>query len=49
MVIEFEPQPAPTHRHDQFEVVADGLGRDTIDISLDKNGGQANANDPIRE
>ena len=34
MAIEFEPQPASTHRHDQFEVVADGLGRYTIDISL---------------
>jgi predicted alpha/beta superfamily hydrolase len=34
MAIEFEPQPASIHRHDQFEVVADGLGRYTIDISL---------------
>jgi hypothetical protein len=31
MTIEFEPKPASTQSHDQFEVVADGLGRYTID------------------
>src|SRR5262245_48385016 len=34
MLMEFEPKPAPSHGHDQFEVVADGLGRYTSDVSL---------------
>lgn len=34
MAIEFEPQPASTQRHDRFDVVADGLGRYTIEVSL---------------
>jgi len=34
MAIEFEPQPTSTHRHDRFDVVADSLGRYTIEVSL---------------
>lgn len=34
MTLEFDPQPASTEGHDQFDVTADGLGRYTIDISL---------------
>jgi hypothetical protein len=32
MAIEVEPKPAPTQSHDQFEVVADGLGRYTSNM-----------------
>lgn len=34
MSLEFEPRPAATRNHDQFEVVGEGLGRYTIDVSL---------------
>jgi predicted alpha/beta superfamily hydrolase len=47
MAIGFEPQPASTHRHDQFEVVADGLGRYTIDISLPAGNDREGARYPV--
>ncbi len=34
MALDFDPKPAPVANHDQFEVVAAGLGRYTIDVSL---------------
>ena len=34
MTIQFEPKPATTQRHDRFDVVAEGLGRYTIEVSL---------------
>lgn len=34
MTLAFEPRPAATRNHDQFDVEAQGLGRYTIDVSL---------------
>ena len=45
--IKFEPRPASTDRHDQFEVVADGLGRYTIDISLPAGHDREEARYPV--
>jgi hypothetical protein len=47
MALVFEPQPAPTHRHDQFNVVAEGLGRYTIDISLPPGHDREQARYPV--
>src|SRR5215471_1413853 len=47
MTIEFDPKPASTNRHDQFEVVADGLGRYTIDVSLPVGHDRRDARFPI--
>src|SRR5215471_13940208 len=47
MAIEFEPHPAPSHRHDQFDVVADGLGRYTIDVSLPSGYDREGARFPV--
>jgi predicted alpha/beta superfamily hydrolase len=37
MTLAFDPKPATTRDHDRFDVVADGLGRYTIDVSLPPN------------
>src|SRR5262245_59941491 len=47
MPVEFEPKPAPTHRHDQFEVVAPDLGRYTIDVSLPPGDHPSEARFPV--
>jgi predicted alpha/beta superfamily hydrolase len=47
MAIEFEPNLASTQRHDQFEVVADGLGRYTIDVSLPVDHDKEDARFPV--
>ena len=47
MAIKFEPHPASTQRHDRFDVVAEGLGRYTIDISLPTEHHRKNAFFPV--
>jgi predicted alpha/beta superfamily hydrolase len=47
MAIEFDPKPASTRRHDQFEVVADGLGRYIIDVSLPLGHDKVDARFPV--
>src|SRR5579862_4406951 len=33
-MLDFKPRPAEIQNHDRFEVLAEGLGRYTIDVSL---------------
>jgi predicted alpha/beta superfamily hydrolase len=47
MPLDIAPRPAPADNHDQFEVVADGLGRYTIDVSLPPGADRGDARYPV--
>jgi predicted alpha/beta superfamily hydrolase len=47
MTLTFDPQPASADRHDRFDVVADGLGRYTIDVSLPRGHDRSEARYPV--
>jgi uncharacterized protein len=47
MALAFEPKPAQTERHDQFEVLARDLGRYAIDVSLPTDQAAGNNRYPV--
>jgi len=47
MNLEFQPKPAASRNHDQFEITVDGLGRYVIDVSLPAGSGPATAKYPV--